>query len=290
MHSGSMSIRRSAAELRRASADLTPMGRYSVTRKRKDLEREIAARLRVSIRQRGLRALQRGADPGGARDRPEPRRATCPPAPLGPGSPLERAAGGRPDNDQRPRRDLNEKPAYRDLVARGSRRCLVLADGFYEWLRSEDPRQPRRPLRFSLAAGGSFCFAGLWTRWRGEAEAEVASCTIVTTTANDWSSRCTTACRSSSPARRSWEAWLDPALDGGRGRATARAVARRRADRRAGQSGPELVGARGPGLPGGARGVAALPLPAPAHWPRRVDLMRFGRWRFGPDMVSMGRR
>jgi putative SOS response-associated peptidase YedK len=109
---------------------------------------------------------------------------------------------------------LNEKPAYRDLVARGSRRCLVLADGFYEWLRSEDPSQPRQPVRFSLATGAGFCFAGLWTTWRGEPEAPVSSCTIVTTTANDLVAPLHDRMPVVLTGPASWEAWLDPALDG----------------------------------------------------------------------------
>jgi putative SOS response-associated peptidase YedK len=59
---------------------------------------------------------------------------------------------------------LDQKPAYRPLVAQSSHRCLILADGWYEWQRPEDPRQPKRPLYFSLADGELFCFAGLWTR------------------------------------------------------------------------------------------------------------------------------
>jgi putative SOS response-associated peptidase YedK len=60
---------------------------------------------------------------------------------------------------------LEQRPAYRGLVRDASRRCLVLADGWYEWQRPEDPRQPRRPLHFSLQGEELFCFAGLWTRW-----------------------------------------------------------------------------------------------------------------------------
>ena len=66
---------------------------------------------------------------------------------------------------------LRERPAYRGLVRDASRRCLVVADGWYEWQRPEDPRQPMRPLHFSLDAGELFCFAGLWAaRRRGGRE------------------------------------------------------------------------------------------------------------------------
>jgi putative SOS response-associated peptidase YedK len=62
---------------------------------------------------------------------------------------------------------LEHKPAYRRLVARSGHRCLILADGWYEWQRPEDPGQPKRPLHFSITGGELFCFAGLWTRWTG---------------------------------------------------------------------------------------------------------------------------
>jgi putative SOS response-associated peptidase YedK len=51
---------------------------------------------------------------------------------------------------------LHEKPAYRGLVRRAERRCLILADGYYEWQRREDPGQPRRPVRFSLEGDEPF--------------------------------------------------------------------------------------------------------------------------------------
>lgn len=55
---------------------------------------------------------------------------------------------------------LAEKPSFRKPLAR--QRCLVPADGFYEWRREE---RSRTPFRFTLATGGLFCFAGLWERW-----------------------------------------------------------------------------------------------------------------------------
>jgi putative SOS response-associated peptidase YedK len=58
---------------------------------------------------------------------------------------------------------LHMKPAFRALVRQAQHRCLILADGYYEWQRPEDPRQPRRPVHFSLEGGEPFCFAGLWT-------------------------------------------------------------------------------------------------------------------------------
>jgi putative SOS response-associated peptidase YedK len=80
---------------------------------------------------------------------------------------------------------LEQRAAYRRLVARSDNRCLILADGWYEWQRPEDPRQPKRPLHFSLTGGGPFCFAGLWTRWTAPNGQLVPSCTIITREANE---------------------------------------------------------------------------------------------------------
>jgi putative SOS response-associated peptidase YedK len=104
---------------------------------------------------------------------------------------------------------------YGGLVERGSHRCLVPADGFYEWMKAEDPRQPRRPLRFSLTGGASFCFAGLWTTWHGPEDERVASCTIVTTAANELVAPVHDRMPVVLAEDDSWEAWLDPALDAG---------------------------------------------------------------------------
>ena len=82
-----------------------------------------------------------------------------------------------------------EKPAFRDAFRQ--RRCLVAADGFYEW-REEDGR--RQPFRIGMKGGGVFAFAGLWERWTAKAPApalgvaageSVDTVTIVTTEAND---------------------------------------------------------------------------------------------------------
>ncbi len=74
---------------------------------------------------------------------------------------------------------LAEKPAYRNAFAK--RRCLVLADGFYEWQRVGGRKVP---MRIRLASGRPFAIAGIAERWQhGRAEA-VESCALVTTAAN----------------------------------------------------------------------------------------------------------
>ena len=77
---------------------------------------------------------------------------------------------------------LAEKPAFRSAFKQ--RRCLILADGFYEW--RVEGKGPKQPYRITLADGGPFAFAGLWERWRDKKSGEsVDSCTIATTLAND---------------------------------------------------------------------------------------------------------
>lgn len=68
-------------------------------------------------------------------------------------------------------------PAYREAFKR--RRCLVLADGWYEWRR--DPEGGKQPYMIQLVSGEPFCFAGLWERWTSKTTGEVVeSCTIIT--------------------------------------------------------------------------------------------------------------
>jgi putative SOS response-associated peptidase YedK len=72
------------------------------------------------------------------------------------------------------------KPAFR--VGFRKRRCLLVADGYYEWATTSDGK--KQPYYYQLADGGPFAFAGLWERWQREDQV-VESCTIITTDAND---------------------------------------------------------------------------------------------------------
>ncbi len=77
---------------------------------------------------------------------------------------------------------VTEKPAFRDAFA--TRRCLILADGFYEWQRRDGSK---RPWWITRADGEPFAFAGLWATWRpkgAEGVEPLRSCTIITTTAS----------------------------------------------------------------------------------------------------------
>jgi putative SOS response-associated peptidase YedK len=72
-----------------------------------------------------------------------------------------------------------EKPSFRDSFRR--RRCLIPADGFYEWRRAGSAK---RPYFFEMRDESPFAFAGLWERWEREGEA-IETCAILTTTANE---------------------------------------------------------------------------------------------------------
>ena len=73
-----------------------------------------------------------------------------------------------------------ERPAYRGAFERF--RCLIIADGFYEWRRAEGRRKDA--FHITVAGGAPFAFAGLWSVWhRGQPDA-VRSCSIITTAAN----------------------------------------------------------------------------------------------------------
>ena len=114
---------------------------------------------------------------------------------------------------------LHQKPAYCRLVRQAEHRCLILADGYYEWQRPEDPRQPPRPMHFSLEGGEPFCFAGLWTRWRSPRGGVVSSCAIVTCAANAFTRPIHDRMPVILADPEAWECWLDPAVDGEAARA-----------------------------------------------------------------------
>src|SRR3954451_16285247 len=75
------------------------------------------------------------------------------------------------------------KAPFKALAGKARNRCLIVADGFYEWLRPEDKKAPRVPFRFTVDGGGPSALAGLWcwTKLDGE---WLASCTILTCAPN----------------------------------------------------------------------------------------------------------
>lgn len=74
---------------------------------------------------------------------------------------------------------IEDKPSFKDSFER--RRCLIPADGFYEWERNGKISQP---YYFQMKDGAPFAFAGIWDRWKTEGTT-ITSCAIITTTANE---------------------------------------------------------------------------------------------------------
>ncbi|MGH7176207.1 MAG: SOS response-associated peptidase [Tepidisphaeraceae bacterium] len=75
---------------------------------------------------------------------------------------------------------LADKPMFRKLIR--ARRCLVPADGFYEWKKNAD--QTKTPMYIRLKSARPFAFAGLWDSWRDPEGKRIPSCTIITTEPN----------------------------------------------------------------------------------------------------------
>ena len=72
-----------------------------------------------------------------------------------------------------------EKPSFRSAFK--YRRCLICADGFYEWQRKA---KQKKPFFFRMKDDGGFAFAGLWENWNGPDGSQIDSCTILTTRPN----------------------------------------------------------------------------------------------------------
>jgi putative SOS response-associated peptidase YedK len=95
-------------------------------------------------------------------------------------------------------------PAFRDALK--LRRCLIPADGFYEWQRSGKVKQP---YCFEVNDGEVFAFAGLWDRWKDPGGQWIKSCSILTTTPN----AATSAVHDRMPVilcKDDYDLWLDP--------------------------------------------------------------------------------
>ena len=102
---------------------------------------------------------------------------------------------------------IHEKPAYRAAFKR--RRCLVLADGFYEWIPTPDGKQP---MYITRKDDQPFAMAGLWEVNRKIETEAIESCTVVTTSANTLMAPI----HERMPVilhRDSFDAWLDPQFE-----------------------------------------------------------------------------
>ena len=97
-------------------------------------------------------------------------------------------------------------PAFRDAMK--LRRCLIPADGFYEWVRTGKAKQP---FCFEVNEGELFAFAGLWDGWKDAKGNWIKTCSILTTTPN----AVTSAIHDRMPVildRESYDLWLDPGM------------------------------------------------------------------------------
>ena len=95
-------------------------------------------------------------------------------------------------------------PAYRDAFK--ARRCIVPADGFYEWQKIGKTKQP---FCFEVNDGELFAFAGLWERWKDADGKALETCSILTTTPN----AVTSSVHDRMPvilAPDNYDVWLDP--------------------------------------------------------------------------------
>lgn len=103
---------------------------------------------------------------------------------------------------------LADKPSFRDSFRR--RRCLIPADGFYEWQKIGTRKQP---WLLRLAGGAPFAFAGLWSSWTDpESREPFETCTIVTTEPNELAARVHDRMPVILPAGARAD-WLDPAAE-----------------------------------------------------------------------------
>jgi len=99
------------------------------------------------------------------------------------------------------------KPAFRESMQ--SRRCLIPADGFYEWAKTGS--KEKQPYNFGMADDSLFAFAGLWDRWRDADGNQILSFTILTTRPN----ALVAAIHNRMPAilqREHYDLWLDPGI------------------------------------------------------------------------------
>jgi len=75
---------------------------------------------------------------------------------------------------------VSVKPSFRSAFRK--RRCLIIADGFYEWQKLE---KVKKPFYFSLKSGRPFGFAGLYESWTSPDQKQIRTCTIITTDSNE---------------------------------------------------------------------------------------------------------
>ncbi len=110
---------------------------------------------------------------------------------------------------------VTSRPAYRALIPKASRRALMVADGYFEWLAPERRGEPRQPFYFQVDGGELFAFAGLWTPAKVGGE-WIQSVTMLT--CGVAGNRVASAIHDRMPViladEEDQRAWLDPSLGG----------------------------------------------------------------------------
>jgi putative SOS response-associated peptidase YedK len=107
---------------------------------------------------------------------------------------------------------VDTKPAFRSAFTK--RRCLVIANGFYEWdQRNVIPKQPKQPYYFTMRDGNPITFAGLWETWKETPDAtKLTTCSIVTCGPNEMMEPFHDRLPVMLP-RDLWDVWLDPDIE-----------------------------------------------------------------------------
>ncbi|MEZ5064661.1 MAG: SOS response-associated peptidase [bacterium] len=181
-------------------------GRYSLITQREDLARaleiaedlifaDLAPRWNIAPTQPVPVLRRRGS---------EPLEMTSLRWGLVPNWAKDLSSGARTINARR--ETLATKPTFRESFR--SRRCAVIADGFYEW-RDVGAGRPKVPHYIRLRSGDAFTFAGLWDAWRAPDGHVVESCTIVTGPPNELLSTVHDRMPMILDPRRR-DAWIDP--------------------------------------------------------------------------------
>lgn len=103
---------------------------------------------------------------------------------------------------------VHSKPAFKDSLVK--RRCIVPADGFYEWERKETGA--KLPHYLFHGDESPLALAGLWASWRDDTESRITSCTVITTEPNALVAPIHDRMPVVLPES-SWQLWLDPEFD-----------------------------------------------------------------------------
>jgi putative SOS response-associated peptidase YedK len=100
-----------------------------------------------------------------------------------------------------------EKPSFKGPLQK--RRCLIPADGFYEWKKASNGKSANQPYLFTMHDDSAFAFAGIWETWKSPEGKTIETCSILTTTANE----VTKDVHGRMPVilpKEQYELWLDP--------------------------------------------------------------------------------